>query len=288
VTENSGPSKTELDSVKEWLVKQGYPLELRVGQVLRRAEWHVEHGHWYTDPQTGKARETDLVADIWATDDGKPRKSVCLQMVIECKSSPGKPWVVFSAPHNRLPLIMHDTSVADGFSRDALWTASRHKVALPRLLTGWHKLGHGIVKAHSDGRSGDPTSPFAALLSVVSAAEALGKEHAELALLSGSHWYTGYVVVPLLVLDGALYEYRITEDGREELLEVERIAVPVAVHGGPDVINVTIVTFREFSQFVEETTTEGRRFAAELLPHAEDVLVLLHSRAEAAAKHRAP
>jgi hypothetical protein len=276
----------EPSRVAEWLAKQGYPLELRVGQILRKAGWRVQHARWYTDPDSGKARETDIVAELWESDQGKPQKSVCIQLVVECKSSQDKPWVVFSAPQERLPLLLRDTAVADRYSRDALWAAGTRKIKLPSLLTGWKALGHGVVRAHTDGKTGDPTSPFAALHAVVSAATALGREHADFALAAADHWFSSYVVVPLIVLDGSLYQYSLTDESKEHLQPIHRIAVPVMRQGDWEQTNVTVVTYSSFDAYTEEVTPDAIRFAGELLPHTPEIAAFLASRTKKVGRDR--
>jgi hypothetical protein len=59
------------ESVLSWLRGQGYPLELRIGNVLRRRGWHVEHADWYLDPVSNALREIDIRASLYgnSTDD---------------------------------------------------------------------------------------------------------------------------------------------------------------------------------------------------------------------------
>jgi hypothetical protein len=57
------------DNLRTWIDSQGYPLEMRTAEVLRRAGLWWDHGRTYTDPVTGKIREIDLVANL-GSDDG--------------------------------------------------------------------------------------------------------------------------------------------------------------------------------------------------------------------------
>ena len=77
------------DNLRTLIDSQGYPLELRTAEALRRAGLWWDHGRTYTDPVTGKVREIDLVADLGR---GGNRG---VQAILECKHvGKGKPWVM--------------------------------------------------------------------------------------------------------------------------------------------------------------------------------------------------
>src|SRR5258705_13077653 len=82
------------DEVAEWLGKQGYPFEMEVAQEFRAAGFTVGQSTYYSDPDTGDAREIDVVA-------GHEKKvgdfDVRLTCFVECKVSTGKPWVIFAS-----------------------------------------------------------------------------------------------------------------------------------------------------------------------------------------------
>ena len=90
MSDNSKQSSA--DSVLSWLRGQGFPLELRIGNILRRHGWRVEHADWYLDATSNVLREIDIRASVFvkSTDDNQ---SASAELVIECKASPKKPWV---------------------------------------------------------------------------------------------------------------------------------------------------------------------------------------------------
>lgn len=83
--------------LKSWLADQGYPLEMRTAHTFRRNGINVVQPDLCFDFGSEIHREIDLVARIplelkFASQGGVP---VYLCPVLECKSSPGKPWVLF-------------------------------------------------------------------------------------------------------------------------------------------------------------------------------------------------
>lgn len=84
-----------LASVREWLERGGYVLELEVARALNRWGAVVDQGYHYTDPVSGKDREGDLRAWVplnpGSDGDGPLHR---LQLFIECKAT-NAPWIFF-------------------------------------------------------------------------------------------------------------------------------------------------------------------------------------------------
>jgi hypothetical protein len=268
----------EASAVERWLGQQGYPLELRVGRTFRGAGWNVQQVLWYKDADSGKLRELDLMASHWTTDESG-KHSVVLEAAVECKSSKGKPWVGFTSPREKVPSILQPTAVADEFSRATLFVAAAKKVPIPKILRPRGRLAHGLVKTHSEGRTGDPTSPFAAIHSVVGATRAIGDERSHVSLLSPDYLML-HVIVPVIVLDGSLYEYSLDEGGTEQLAPVDRMPVATPSASSYDAPVVWIVRHHALPDFLRDFKAEGGDFARALLPHIPDVMMLAKDRAE--------
>ncbi len=80
--------------VQEWLQTQGYPLEMHVASAFKKAGFYDRLSEYYTDFETGQAREVDLVASRISNVDYPFITQVVYP--IQCKLSSDKPWVVFS------------------------------------------------------------------------------------------------------------------------------------------------------------------------------------------------
>ena len=94
---NQGPEET----VREWLAKQGYPLEYEAARELRRAGFRTLQGWSYRDEQAGdiKARELDVMAFMdGAVPDDHPDQRARVTLAVECKHATG-PWVVLTSRH---------------------------------------------------------------------------------------------------------------------------------------------------------------------------------------------
>lgn len=87
------------DKIKEWLEKQGYPLEMRVAKELTNFGFESYQSHYYTDPETEKQREIDVIGNCRASNG---TNIVNFQLIIECKNNQDKPWVAFSNLENEL------------------------------------------------------------------------------------------------------------------------------------------------------------------------------------------
>lgn len=270
--ERPAPLRTA-ESVLKWLREEGYPLELRVGELLRNARWLVEHAHWYEDPSTGKARELDLVARR-GTSTADHSSVLTFSLAVECKTS-SSAWVVFTSPLN-LGAALRIGRAVDEFSNDALAVARKYKIPAPRVFGLAGNMGHGIAKAHSGHSKGDPTGPYAALLGAATAARQLGKE-------SERWWqtepgnYQAHVVAPVVVLDGPLFEYSIS-DGEEQLREVQSSRVVLAMPGLLEGFVVSLVTISQLETWVADVTEEVDRFCEAMLPHAFEVIRRVNER----------
>ena len=93
----SAPSIEE--KLRTWLASQGYPLELMVARHFQRTGALVVQSDYYSDPVTQESREIDVVAS-WHDD--IDRIFVRVSVLVECKASRDKPWLLFSSPETRL------------------------------------------------------------------------------------------------------------------------------------------------------------------------------------------
>jgi hypothetical protein len=81
--------------IREWLTKEGYPLEMRCAKIFEDLGFSISLGQYYRDPETGKSRELDVVAAIRSPKEVNEFE-VVLKFLVQCKSSKAKTMVVFS------------------------------------------------------------------------------------------------------------------------------------------------------------------------------------------------
>lgn len=269
------------DAILKWLRDKGFPSELQVGHVLREGGWSVSHARWYLDPETQKPRELDIHATI-SQAGNEPRGFASVALAVECKSSE-KAWVAFSA--NRKPppeIIRHAIVAVDPCSTDALLVADVRRVARPALFDPASDIGHGIVKAHSDNRSGDPTSPYSALRSVVNATLALGQETEGFVAEVKASASVAQVTVPLLVLDGILYQYSLQDDATESLVTIDWTSVALSMPNSSRTVAIHVVTKPHLATWLRDKTPGVVQWCTEMLPHLMDVQIMTRSRLRAA------
>jgi hypothetical protein len=261
------------DKLRAWLATEGYPFELRVGRAFRDAGWNVFHAHHYVDPETAKLREIDVHAAIGPyVGDTKGMGMVGIHLVCECKVSQAKPWIVFTSSHgdDELRLAPHLT-VGDVSCRalaDAIFT---NRGKLTNLVMG-PRIGHAITKAFSESRSADPAGPFSAILAAISAATALSNQHYgfQLRAPQTGPWFSIYL--PMVVLQGQLFEYYLDASGNEVLEECSRVhvlAYPPA--SDPIPVVVQIVTAEALASFAAAAHEEARFVAKAILPKANEI-----------------
>ena len=249
---------TDPDALRTWLGKAGYPFELRVGAVLRKAGWEIEHGAFYLDSETGKSREIDLVAtrrviDVGARSvpGGSPNNFAAVRLVIECKTSVHKPWVVFSAPGGALRVnsLFSTPRGVDELSQRCTAALGPMDEGAQTLLGPSLVLAHGITRAFSDGKPGDPSSPYAALRGSLSAALAMGTDalHRARRLATTRGW--AELIFPVVVVDGELFQYAVDEQGVESLDILERCSVVMPSPKDGSVVVVEVMTFIGLEKF---------------------------------------
>lgn len=195
--------------VEKWLKEQGYPLEMRTAQVFHRRGWFLHHSRRYKDPTAGKEREIDLLA---FNDDQANTSQFHGHFVIECKWTPKKPWVLFTAAQPSLNPIGHflSTAMTRTAARAVECLVSKDVSGFP-LFSG-HEEGYAIVQALSRSRAVD--AAYSAIQAAVSAADFFACHMSE----SAEH---AIVYVPTLILDGELFQCSLSEDGDMSVRELD-------------------------------------------------------------------
>lgn len=226
-----------------WLEKQGYPLELKVGNVLGYLDWFVDYNRYYEDPVTSKTREIDLFAYRGSFDSDL---SLWINMVIECKMSREKPWIVLASESpfpadSLLPGILAQ-EIHNEFLRSREPSNSLEILSRPR------RIGHGVVRGFSDSGTGDPTSAYSGVQTAVTAATIIADERTRTAikLSPETSEYSFDLVVPVVVLDGLLFEYWVTSQSTPILQEVDYSFVLVPDPLQPDELVACFIVRHEY------------------------------------------
>lgn len=88
------PDNSALETkLLSWLATQGYPLEMTVARAFQRSGFRVVQSDYYTKEGSGISREIDVLASLQKVEEGLV---IRVTIVVECKSSKEKPWLLFS------------------------------------------------------------------------------------------------------------------------------------------------------------------------------------------------
>jgi len=205
-------NQTLENRLSKWLETQGYPLEMRVERVLRKAGFKTIPSDYYIDLQSHDSREIDIYAhrqrDIEKT---LFRVSIC----VECKSSKEKPWVVFTSEEVSLAApacVVQRASTPHG--RAFLTSVCQNKnvqdlsmFQLPR------RPAYSITQAFTSGND----VAYSACLSVSKCASSKANEDNQRLQRRA----IAEIVIPIIVIEGKLFESYLTEEGETVVTEIK-------------------------------------------------------------------
>jgi hypothetical protein len=193
--------------VEEWLAKQGYPLEMRVAQVLKQRGWLVLHSRRYNDPIQQKEREIDLLA---ISDDPSESSSLAGDLVIECKWTRDKPWVLFSG--TKLATNAIAQLAATPKTSGAMAKIPYDEVPTLPLFENVDE-GYSLVQALKTEKTEDPTNVgYTAVQTVINAADFFASQMSE---------ELDILFVPVVVIDGELFRGTLSEKGEVVIDPIE-------------------------------------------------------------------
>jgi hypothetical protein len=195
------------DRVVKWLEEQGYPLEMRVASAMRRTGLWVRQSAHYTDLESRKSREIDVLAT-----ERELHGLGETHFVIECKTS-SKPWVLFTSPFT---LENFNRIRAFGiFSKDAMKVLVEHSFSRDLEPTlKWIKkdgrVGYNLTPAFSSGED----AAYQAVCSVIKASMSLVREPI------GTHANLVFIF-PVIVIGAPLFECYLEENGETNVVQVQ-------------------------------------------------------------------
>jgi hypothetical protein len=260
-------NQTEL---RNWLGKAGYPFELSVGRIFRGYGWNTEHARFYSDPVTGKTREIDIVVSR-ATGTREPPRAVTISFVVECKRSRNKPWIVFSSPETGARLLSADF-VSGRMAYYAMLTASvaDHPRATFKVDV---RVGHSVVRAHSDNKDTDPSAAHSAVQAAITAAAALNGEYEVFDLSQAPQSSIVHAFIPLVVIEGELFEFYLDATNTDVLAPIDRaLVVSKSPAIGQGLQAVPIVTASGLLNFVQQATKDTDAITATILDNAQVIV----------------
>lgn len=86
---NKQEKDTLINKIKKGIIKSGFPLEMRISNILSKQGWRYSMNSLYADFETGKYRESDIVAE-------KTINGISVHLIIECKKSEETQLILYS------------------------------------------------------------------------------------------------------------------------------------------------------------------------------------------------
>lgn len=198
--EKSKESIPVIDKVKAWLNEQGYPLEFRTA-----AEFHLAgieaHQGLYVRESPSLVREIDVLARLRFIGGIFFEISI----VVECKWSRDKPWVVFTTPLTR----MAPSACIAQTMGSSLGSAVMHCLASRKDLCSFETFSsatrNGFGGRRAFTKDTDQDHFYSAVHSLISKARAYSLEF-DHNRKKDKLPTTGCIVFPMIVVEGELYE----------------------------------------------------------------------------------
>lgn len=252
----------KVKKIREYILKSGYPLEIEIGNILRKTAWIVGNQWPYTDSKEKKIRAIDILAMRLM------HRQLGLMMVIECKKSEKHDWVFYTQQKERelLPLLgtfvdflkkIAKPPISEKLTQlyatstlGELFGAKTSSSALLSKLSGLHLLNPEIrmgifnVIPTKEGenqprgkKSTERDDFFEATQQLISALESIGGG------------MKNFIVFPVIVFDGELYEFYQSEN-EMEFMPINHVQfISFGTEMSPCMIDIVRKTY--FHQFLK-------------------------------------
>jgi hypothetical protein len=236
-----------LEKTKEWLQKEGYPLELKTAKIFETAGYSIAQGEYYNDSETNKLREIDIIADIQQKSSSPASHiSIMLKFVVECKSSKDKPWIFFLSSNKLMPLSINSLceSKQNENTKNLLYNLGYiDNLPKPGFIYGPERQAYGTTTAFKTKDAMDIA--YNSCLRISQAIQQID----ELGLLALP--MTEYVLlkVPLVVVEGTLYNAYLSSS--DTLLEKCNYGRLLLKRGSVKSVSIDIVSFDYLQTYLQ-------------------------------------
>ncbi len=204
-------------NIKDWLKKQGYPLEMRVASAFQEQGFSITQSDYFRDPESDKYREIDVIASIGTFADEERHILFNISFVVECKNSNEKPWLLFQGLSEGLSI---GTEIAlrqaNEPGRVALLEMSlQEDMKTNELFKLPSRLSYGITRAFGDKAD----VPYEAVLATCKATNALAQRPE---VWSENRISAGEIFFPVVLVEGKLFECFLNTKNEINLLQTNR------------------------------------------------------------------
>ena len=240
-----------VSKLREWLDKQGYPLEMRTARAFRDTGFDVFQSHYYSDPESDSQREMDVIA-VWPEITGQLE----ISFSIECKFSSGKPWMLFADPNT-----LSGRNVLFSYG---VMSASARKIFVDKgfnppdelefMKLPWMKkegaIGFGLTQAFTQKEDVAYKASIGSLKSAI--ARKLESD--------SKSWQPFVFSFPVIVIDDLLFECVLSDSGEIEINEITHgnLFFPISIAGESGTC-INVVTADYLPQFAADAKNVAQR-----------------------------
>ncbi|WP_343329762.1 hypothetical protein [Polaribacter staleyi] len=248
------------NKVKKWILKNGYPFEMKVANFFKKADFKVSQSVLYRDEDSSKLRELDIISysntvinNVWFN----------FTFVVECKKSTDKPWVVFKNDNLHNPQLERYKPFT---TRNAEILLNKTKVLKENkfelLFPNLFEAGFNLVT--SLGQTKDLA--YSSTTSLLKACKYLTEKFNE------SKSRSCNIYIPLIIIEGILYESFLDKKDDLELIEVDYSSIlNTKVFSEGDSNIITIVSSKNLENFIDRVKEDTLLFFKTYKKEIEEV-----------------
>lgn len=216
------------DKILADIKKTGFVTELNTASILLKHDWKVSQNSSYLDKDQDKSREIDIVAQKFDFE-AKFRFRQEFYVAIEVKSS-AKPWVIFTTSENNELLSSQDWQNLFSAENLLVWRhLGRDDIKKEFMRASCYRIGTTFHEAFKGPNQ--PSQIFEAVISACKAVtfmkesfeEIRGVDLNDLNSYNPKEYHFLGVFVPLIVVDGELFDAHLNDEGEIELEEKDYI-----------------------------------------------------------------
>jgi hypothetical protein len=265
---DSNARKDLPSKVRGWLLSEGYPLEFRAANIMRKNGFSVRQGEYVRSADSENAREIDVAASMTHSN-----REILLRVyqVTECKWSKDKPWVVFVSPQSRMAeSACAAQTIGSDYGQAVMWAiAGDQLVREMKLFSSPPEPGFNGREAFSKNND----RFYNSMKSVTDLTMAIVKEYDGRPRESGSLPHACVVAFPVILIEGQLFEaYFCDEDNSMKIREAQQVRCHW--RGSPSWsfhATIDLVTLGAFDEFCATRSEETMQLLNRLLRAHEQV-----------------
>jgi len=198
------------DKVKQWVEMEGYPLEFSTAHKFKKRKFSVEQSYFAKD-KDGKVREVDVLATV-----NYPvgRSFLRIKHVVECKWSKDKPWVLFKDEKRFVTSALAAQLISSSAGQAIAWVAAGSEEF--QSLDMFREQGFSFSGRQAFSKGNDLF--YQAVQGVVSNCLNITRAYDDYEFKPEDH-LLAVIALPVIVIDGSLFEATYASDSDELKLE---------------------------------------------------------------------